>query len=70
MVAAEIAAKKAKELAEQAKKVEREKRKLEQYREYLESDIKMGRDVGKNRISVEHQAKIVQREQEILDKLR
>lgn len=69
MAAAEIAAKKAKELANQAKKVEREKRKQEQNVEHLKRDINKGRDTGKNCIAVEHQDKILQREQKRLDKM-
>lgn len=44
----------AKKLAELSKKLDSAESKVEQYKKFLESDIKFGRETGRNRINLEY----------------
>lgn len=60
---------KSKELPELSKKLESAESKVEQYKKFLESDIKFGRDTGRNRINLEYANKEYMRIKKEIDKL-
>lgn len=58
-----------KKLAELSKKLEIANNKVEQYKKYLESDIRFGRDTGRNRRNLEYANKEYMRIKNEIDKL-
>lgn len=60
---------KSKKLSELSKKLESAESKVEQYKKFLESDIKFGRDTGRNRINLEYANKEYMRIKKEIDKL-
>lgn len=60
---------KSKKLSELSKKLESAESKVEQYKKFLESDIKYGRDTGRNRINLEYANKEYMRIKKEIDKL-
>lgn len=60
---------KSKKLTELSKKMERADKNAEQYKKFLESDIKNGRDIGRNRINLEYANKELSRIKKEIDKL-
>lgn len=60
---------KSKKLTELSKKMERADKNVEQYKNFLESDIKNGRDTGRNRINLEYANKELSRIKKEIDKL-